>query len=94
LESGRTGWFPGRSRVLRARYEESVDAALEVGLVLGYKLPGAEELEVSPNEALDVWALWERLLGSDWPHTAEGYVQGMRDLMALNHVLGVQESAA
>ncbi|MCL6443596.1 MAG: hypothetical protein K6T83_09100 [Alicyclobacillus sp.] len=94
LESGSAGWPPGRSRVLRARYEEAVDAALEVGLVFGYELPWAEELEVSPGEALDVWALWERLLGSDWPHTHQGYVQEMRDLLVLNHVLRIHETAA
>ncbi|MBX5436769.1 MAG: hypothetical protein IRZ33_06075 [Alicyclobacillaceae bacterium] len=94
LESASAGLTHGRSRVLRARYEEAVDAALEVGLVFGYGLPESGELADGGYEALDAWALWERLLGSDWPHTAAGYAQGMRDLVVLGRVLGVHEAAA
>lgn len=80
-----------RQRWLRVLFEDAVDAACEVALVFGYEEPVLDGGAVVRH---DSWVLWERLLGYDWPNTAEEFAEGMRDLVALGTVLGVDDTAA
>lgn len=80
-----------RQRWLRALYEDTLDVAYEVGLVFGYPEPVVGEAKMA---SCDPWVLWERLLGYDWPNTADEFAEGMRDLVALGRVLGITETAA
>ncbi|SFU81724.1 hypothetical protein SAMN05421543_10918 [Alicyclobacillus macrosporangiidus] len=80
-----------RQRWLRVLYEDVLDAAYEVALVFRYEEP---VLDGGAAVSHDPWVLWERLLGYDWPNTAEEFAEGMRDLVALGRVLGVHEAAA
>lgn len=78
-------------RWLRTLYEDVIDAAYEVGLVFGYPKPAEGDSNLA---SCDPWVLWERLLGYDWPHTAEEYAAGWKDLIVLGRVLGITEKAA
>lgn len=80
-----------RQRWLRVLYEDALDAAYEVALVFRYEEP---VLDGGAAVSHDLWVLWERLLGYDWPNTEDEFAEGMRDLVALGRVLGVHEAAA
>ncbi|WP_029423312.1 hypothetical protein [Alicyclobacillus macrosporangiidus] len=80
-----------RQRWLRVLYEDALDAAYEVALVFGYEDP---VLDGGADDSPDPWVLWERLLGYDWPNTAEEFAEGIQDLVALGRVLGVHEAVA